>query len=481
MHSLLERQLKKFFGRADTLPPGVCTDFIDAVNNAYKQSDTDRAMIERSLELSSQELLQANKEMRSLFAAMDDIILTLDAKGTYLRVVETSTHLLLRPVRDIVGRSLHQTFPADEADVLLGHVQNALRYKRRERFEYSVKRKDRVLWMEGTLSPLSEETVIWVARDVTERKEAETRRQQLENELRIQNAALERSISGMKQMQAGLIQSEKMASVGMLTAGIAHEINNPLAFVSSNLNRFQEYFDDAVALLKRWEAFGDCLESEPRFREALGALHEEERRVDLSFVMEDFRNLMRHTRNGAERIRGIVERLRGFSHLASPDSAEADLHDAIDETLGIVWNELKYKAAVRKQYGVLPKVYCNIGEIKQVFVNLFVNAAHAIAGTGEIVIATESDDDHVIVRISDTGCGIPRQNLMRVFDPFFTTKDVGKGTGLGLWISATIIQKHNGSISVDSTVGKGTIFTIRIPVNQAERMKEDNDAEHAAE
>jgi signal transduction histidine kinase len=313
---------------------------------------------------------------------------------------------------------------------------------------------------------------------MTERKASEEKRQHLERELRIQNAALERSIAGMKQMQAGLIQSEKMASVGMLTAGIAHEINNPLAFVSSNLNRFQEYFDDLLGLLRRWEEFGDSVISNAQYSHDILRLREEERRADVEFVTKDFQALMRHTRDGAERIRGIVERLRGFSHLSSADSADADLHDAIDETLTIVWNELKYKAVITRRFGTLPKVFCNVGEIKQVLVNLFVNAAHAITGTGEIVITTALNTDQAVITITDNGCGIDAHNLNRIFDPFFTTKDVGKGTGLGLWISATILQKHHGSISVESTVGKGTTFTVRLPIRQAETIKEGGDGVH---
>ncbi|MBI5472284.1 MAG: hypothetical protein HY961_08055, partial [Ignavibacteriae bacterium] len=147
----------------------------------------------------------------------------------------------------------------------------------------------------------------------------------------------------------------------------------------------------------------------------------------------------------------------------------AKISEVIDETLVVVWNELKYKAAVKKEFGDLPPVKCNVGEIKQVLVNLLVNAAHAIEGSGTITITTRSEGADVLIAIRDTGCGIPAENLKRIFDPFFTTKPVGRGTGLGLWISATIIDKHNGSLTVESTIGSGTEFTIRLPIDpQAE-------------
>jgi two-component system, NtrC family, sensor kinase len=291
-------------------------------------------------------------------------------------------------------------------------------------------------------------------------------RELLELELRSRNMELEQALSQLKKVQNSMVLTEKMASLGQLTAGIAHEINNPLAFVCSNLNRFRDYFQDVFQLLHDWQEFRGSLDQHTAASEALKKIQEREEEIDLAFIQNDFDSLMRHTLEGTNRIRNIVEQLRGFTHLSGTGSSEANIIDAIDDTLTMVWNELKYKASVIKDYQPIPLVSCNIGEIKQVLVNLLVNAAHAIDKSGEIVIRTSRvNDRHIAIEISDTGSGISPDILGKIFDPFFTTKAVGKGTGLGLWISTTIIQKHGGTISVRSAKGRGTTFTITLPVN----------------
>jgi signal transduction histidine kinase len=323
--------------------------------------------------------------------------------------------------------------------------------------------------MESTISLLINDAgsrLLAVVRDVSERKKNERLRTELLEQLQKKNEEVERTLQRLTQMQESLIQSEKMASIGQLTAGIAHEINNPLAFVSSNLNRFHEYFHDVSSLLQFWKEFGGTLSGEAGMKQQLAALQEAERKTDLEFVAHDFEELMLHTRDGVGRIKNIVNQLRGFSHISNGGFAVADLNQAIEETLTIVWNELKYKATIRKEYGTLPPVKCNLSELKQVFVNLMVNASHAIVEKGEIHIETFADDVHVTLKISDTGGGIAPEHLKKIFDPFFTTKPVGKGTGLGLWIVSTIIQNHHGTITVESIVGKGTTFTVLLPIDQ---------------
>lgn len=305
-----------------------------------------------------------------------------------------------------------------------------------------------------------------VKEDITRQKHVEQLRVHLERELRSRNEELEKTLAEMKRIQEGLIQSEKMASIGLLTAGIAHEINNPLAFVSSNLNRFKEYFEDVSALLDGWRELGKTLPADGAAAQPLAELRSKEEQIDLDFVKEDFGTLMQHSRSGADRIKSIVEQLRGFSHMSDAVGSAADINKALEDSVTLSWNEIKYKATVNKEYGEIPPVSCNLGELKQVFVNLLVNAAHAVEPMGLITLRTSVCDDYVVVEITDTGCGIPAENLPRIFDPFFTTKPVGKGTGLGLWISATIIQKHAGTISVKSTVGAGSTFTIRLPYRE---------------
>jgi PAS domain S-box-containing protein len=333
-------------------------------------------------------------------------------------------------------------------------------------------RKEEWCDMEATISLLIDDEgarILTVMRDVSERKKHERSRNDLLNQLRVKNDEIEHALERLTQMQEGLVQSEKMASIGQLTAGIAHEINNPLAFVSSNLNRFAEYFKDTRSLLQHWQDFGTSLAERKDLEAKIVELHGLERQVDLGFIEHDFDELMKNTREGTTRIKRIVDQLRGFSHMATSGFVPADINQAIDETLAFVWNEVKYKAVIQKDYGTLPFVRCNIGELKQVFVNLLVNAAHAIPEKGNITIHTSANTTHACIKITDTGKGIPRENLTRIFDPFFTTKPVGKGTGLGLWIVSTIVQNHRGTITVESEQGKGTTFTLTLPIEEEEK------------
>ncbi len=326
-----------------------------------------------------------------------------------------------------------------------------------------------LFWELAHISPIMDENgtithYLAVKEDITERKGIDSLRSHLEEQLRARNAELEQSIAQIKKMQSGLIQSEKMASLGLLTAGIAHEINNPLAYISSNLNRFAEYFNDSVALLERWKKFADDARLQETHGAAIAELQAEEEQVDLPFITTDFTNLMQHAREGIDRIRSIVDQLRGFSHVSSEVTDDVSVERALDDTVILAWNEIKYKATMVREYGNIPPVRCSAGELKQVFVNLLVNAAHAIEKNGTITLRTATRDGQAVIEIEDTGCGIPPEHLKKIFDPFFTTKAVGKGTGLGLWISATIINKYGGTINVESRVGVGSKFIITLPL-----------------
>jgi PAS domain S-box-containing protein len=301
--------------------------------------------------------------------------------------------------------------------------------------------------------------------DITDRVKREMEKLELEKELLLRNKELETMLDDMTRMQKTLVHTEKMASLGELSAGIAHEINNPLSYVCSNINRLKEYFDDTVSLLKKWEAIEPHLTSAGLLTELITSIDEYSKKIDMEFILEDFDRMMHSIQDGTQRIKKIVEGMRGFAHISENSMQNADINQAIEETLTIVWNELKYKAEIKKEYGVLPPVKCNISEIKQVLVNLLVNAAHAINEKGIIKIITSTVEDDLYIKIIDNGCGIPEDKLKRIFDPFFTTKPVGKGTGLGLWISSTIIEKHKGSITVDSEQDYGSTFTVKLPIN----------------
>jgi signal transduction histidine kinase len=186
--------------------------------------------------------------------------------------------------------------------------------------------------------------------------------------------------------------------------------------------------------------------------------------ADLDFLKDDIGDLVNESLDGLKRVRDIVQSLKDFSHVGATDWQYADLHAGLETTLNIVANEIKYKAVVERRYGQLPEVKCLASQLNQVFMNLLVNAGHAIRERGVITIATGVENDWVWVAISDTGCGIAPQNMNRIFEPFFTTKPVGSGTGLGLSLSYSIVNKHGGRIEVDSTPDVGTTFTIRLPL-----------------
>lgn len=262
--------------------------------------------------------------------------------------------------------------------------------------------------------------------------------------------------------QAQLLQSDKMASIGTLAAGIAHEINNPTAFVLSNLSTLEKYRERLTEFIGLLSTVVEKHAPEPQRT----AVAEKRAALKIEYVLADMRDLIAESISGAERVKKIVNDLKSF---ARPDTGEhtlTDLHECIEKTLNIVWNELKYTCTVEKQYGNIPFVKCNAQQMSQVFMNLLVNAAHAIQKQGTITIRTWREGDSVLIAVSDTGCGIPPENLKRVFEPFFTTKEVGKGTGLGLSIVYDIIKKHNGEITVESEVGRGTTFTVRLPVEK---------------
>jgi two-component system NtrC family sensor kinase len=279
-----------------------------------------------------------------------------------------------------------------------------------------------------------------------------------------------------KRIETQLLYSEKMASIGQLAAGVAHEINNPTGFVSSNLKTLSEYIQDLSDLTKEYRKMVEKLKqnpdadgSQPDVSEQVKRIATLEKEIDLDFVLKDIFELIEESIEGTERIKKIVLDLKDFAHPGEEKPNFADINQSMDSTVNVVWNELKYKADVAKDYGDLPRVQCYPQLLNQVFMNLLVNAAQSIEEHGEIKIKTRANNGYVEIKISDTGSGIPKENLPRIFDPFFTTKEIGKGTGLGLNVAYNIVKKHQGEIDVKSDVGKGTTFIIRIPTTGSHR------------
>jgi two-component system NtrC family sensor kinase len=250
-----------------------------------------------------------------------------------------------------------------------------------------------------------------------------------------------------------------MASIGQLAAGVAHEINNPVGFVNSNLSSLKHYVDGLLKLLSAYESCEPALADD--LRRQLEATKQE---VDLEYLREDVPMLLSESADGLTRVKRIVQDLKDFSRVDNADWQEADLNAGVESTLNVVNNEIKYKAEVRRNYGELPPVRCLAAQLNQVFMNLIVNAAHAIEGTGVITLSSGHSGQWVWVEVADTGCGMSLEVQKRIFEPFYTTKPVGKGTGLGLSLSFSIVQKHKGAIRVHSEPGKGSRFRVWIPI-----------------
>lgn len=286
-----------------------------------------------------------------------------------------------------------------------------------------------------------------------------------EAELQRRHDELECTYQRLAGTQEQLLQSEKMASIGQLAAGVAHEINNPVGYIHSNLGTLQEYVGALFALLA---AYADALQADDPAA-SRQALAEKRERLDIDFITGDLPQLLEESREGIERVTKIVQDLKDFSRIGPDEPMRpSDIQKGLESTLNIVWNDLKYKVRIEKYYSPLPPVECHASEINQVLMNLLINAGQAIHERGTIVLATGADDGEAWISISDSGCGMPDEVLQRIFDPFYTTKPIGRGTGLGLAICYSIIAKHNGRIEVSSRLGTGSTFRVVLPVSQPE-------------
>ena len=247
-----------------------------------------------------------------------------------------------------------------------------------------------------------------------------------------------------------------------MAAGVAHEINNPIGFFNSNLGTLKNYANDLLRLIGAYEAVEPLLPASPP-KERLEAVRKQ---IDLAYLREDIVSLIAESIDGTTRVRQIVQDLRDFSRTGQVDWTFTDLHVGLESTINLVWNELKLKADVVRDYGDLPLVECIPSQINQVFMNLLVNAAQAISQHGTITLRSGREGDQVWISVADTGIGIPAEQLSKIFDPFFTTKPIGQGTGLGLSVSYGIVNKHGGHIRVDSQSGQGTTMTISLPIKR---------------
>jgi len=300
--------------------------------------------------------------------------------------------------------------------------------------------------------------------DITAKREEMRKKQELQDKLVAEMKERER-------MATELQLAQKLESVGRLAAGVAHEINTPIQYVGDGVHFLRSAYEDINQLLDGWR---DAMEALPddtvrdRLRLQVAELTV---KFDIEFLRAEIPKALERTLDGVERVTNIVKAMKEFAHPDANEQSPCDLNHALKTTLLVASNEYRYIARVHTDLAELPDVVCNVGELNQVFLNLIVNAAHAIQdaqkdpSTGEIKISTAVAEDTVVIRISDNGCGIPPENLAKVYDPFFTTKEVGRGTGQGLAITHSIlVDKHGGDISVSSQMGVGTEFTLRLPI-----------------
>ncbi len=262
------------------------------------------------------------------------------------------------------------------------------------------------------------------------------------------------------------MQSDKMATLGQIAAGVVHEINNPMAYISSNVDSMKEYTETIYQMNSLYKELFDYLRQtdDPKIISHLKKIQKKHDESDFSFIVDDLKNIVDETSSGITKVNDIVKNLKSFSRVSKKKEATC-ITEIIEETIKVIWNEIKYQCQIEKHFQSHEKIIVNRGEISQVLINLLVNASHAIEGNGKIIIKTFDSNGHVFITIRDNGSGISPVVLESIFEPFFTTKSAEKGTGLGLPIAKKIIESHEGKIEVESVINEGTTFTICLPVN----------------
>ena len=296
------------------------------------------------------------------------------------------------------------------------------------------------------------------------RERAENQLESISRELYDSNKSLKKAYEKLRDQKSQLLHQEKLASIGQLSAGIAHEINNPAGFIKSNLTSLQHYVTDISALVLAYQQLAQQVQQSEPVSDKLEEISRLEASCDIAYLLEDTPNLVNESIDGADRIAKIVNGLKTFSRVDSDKKELIDVNECITNTIKLVRNEIKYKAELIIELSDIPHTMGYPGALSQVILNLLVNASQAMVAFGQISLATQCINNEIIISVKDNGSGIDKEKLERIFDPFFTTKEVGLGTGLGLAISSGIIKKHNGNIEVESEAGKGTCFLVTIPV-----------------
>ncbi len=393
-------------------------------------TDTDLTAMKRSEE-----------RLSALLQAIPDLIFRMRGDGAIIDFTcSTAEETLLRP-EDFVGRNmLDLAVPQILIDLTFAHIDRVLRDGILAIYDYELEMPRGRQSYEARMIRSGPDEVVSIIRNVTDRRLVEQR-------------------------QAQLIQAEKLASLGQMAAGLAHEINNPVSYVASNLRALEGYSLAVGPLLRMLREIVEAPGTEPRTlaAEQLQRMRQLWEQGDLNELLSDMPELIQESLTGTKRIREIAHSLRNFAREDDGKPQSVDLNEELESTLRMVRNELKYKCEVKREFGQIPRITGFPTQLVQVFTNLLLNAAQAIENRGEIHIRTWMEDEEVVVEISDTGKGMTEETLSKIFTPFFTTKPRGQGTGLGLSISRDIITRHGGRIEVRSEPGRGSTFTLYLP------------------
>lgn len=435
------------------------------INKKLRQDMSERDLLEEKLRSSE-------NKVRAIFEAMTDIVLIIHADKNELSNVEIIPTKYINSHNsdiDLIGETVEYFFQEQLQSTWLEQVNQALKLVQTIHYDYSLLVENHEYWFSASISPICETQVVWVARDISKRKRAEEALQESELRERKKSQELETTLAQLKLTQARLLLSDKMASLGSLVAGIAHEINNPTSFIYGNIDIAEAYSKDLLYLITLYQK---------HYPEPAIEISQQTSDIDLDFIVKDFPNLLDSMNQGVNRITQIVQSLKDFSHLDEATYKCVDIHAGIDNTVLLLQHRInqvphRKKIHIIKEYTQLPKVECYPKKLNQVFMNLLSNAIDALEEAiaknnilePQIRIVTEASDDKAVIRIADNGIGINQDVKERLFDPFFTTKEVGKGTGMGLAVSYQIIvDNHQGELRYISEFGKGTEFIISIPL-----------------
>ena len=441
-----------------------------ALYRNLEQEYADRGRAEGALQ-------ESRRLMQAIFDNSKAVIFVRDLDGRILLANRRFEEIHRIPHGEASGKTHHHLFPPEVVEDMLASDRQVLATGAAQERELTLPGPDGMRTYISVKCPLPGEdgepnAVCVIATDITERKRAEAElthyKEHLEDlvarrteELTRANESLKSANRELEQAHTQLLHSEKMASIGQLAAGVAHEINNPVAFIHSNVSSLERYLHGTMNVVQAYEACEDALP--PQRLSAVQAAKDE---ADFEFVRSDLASLMADTKDGVVRVKRIVHALRCFSHSGESEWQRVNLRPGLDSTLNLLRSELEHKASVVLEQAELPPIECLSSDLNQVFMNLLLNAAQAIVGRGVITVRTGCAGGEVWIEVEDTGRGIAPENLKKIFDPFFTTKPVGEGTGLGLSLAYGIVEKHHGRIAVESEPGKGSRFRVWLPVRQ---------------